>query len=64
MNTTKTAAGEMQVISEGKSAERGTTMFFGVLPCGRFCVSSRFQWEVRTKSREKAERVFKELCNA
>ncbi len=59
---TKTAAGLVSVISSAKSAVRNTTMFFGTLEDGRFVVTSRFQWEVRTKDRAKAESVFRDLC--
>jgi len=59
---TKTAAGEITVINSARSEVRNTTMFFGTLPDGRFVVTSRFQWEVRTKDRVKAESVFSSLC--
>lgn len=61
---TKTAAGEISVISSAPSVVRNTTMFFGTLADGRYVVTSRFQWEVRTKDRSKAESVFNSLCGA
>lgn len=64
MTTTKTAAGDIRVLAQAMSSVRGTTMFLGVLADGRFVVSSRFQYEVRTADRTKAERKFKELCGA
>lgn len=65
MSETKTAAGSIEVIQSAKSAVRGgTTVFLGVMTDGRFTVSSRFQYEIRTKDRAKAERKFAELCNA
>ena len=64
-NMTNTAAGPVEVISAAKSAVRGgTTMFFGSLRDGRFVVTSRFQYEIRTTDRAKAERKFEELCRA
>lgn len=63
--TTKTAAGEINVIQFAKSSARGgTTMFLGMLGDGRFVVTSRFQYEIRTRDRAKADRKFKELTNA
>lgn len=60
----KTAAGQITVISTGRAATRGNaTMFFGTLPDGRYVVTSRFQYELRTGDRAKAEQKFKELCN-
>jgi hypothetical protein len=62
---TKTAAGVIDVIEQAQSASRGgAMMFFGVLADGRFVVTSRFQYEIRTSDRAKAERKFKELCCA
>ena len=62
---TKTAAGMIEVLDSARSDVRGgTTMFFGVMADGRFVVTSRFQYEVRTKDRTKAERKFRELCHA
>lgn len=62
---TNTAAGPVAVISSAKSAVRGgTTLFFGSLEDGRFVVTSRFQYEIRTTDRAKAERKFEELCRA
>jgi len=59
----KTAAGLVDVINSGFSSVRGgTKMFFGTLGDGRYVVTSRFQYEVRTTDRAKAERKFKELC--
>lgn len=49
------------MIESAKSVARNTVLFFGVLADGRFVVSSRFQWEVRTKDRSKAESVFRSL---
>lgn len=60
--TTKTAAGEICVLKSAKSTIRNTTVFLGTLPDGRFVVSSRFQWEVRTSDRTKAEKVFASIC--
>ena len=61
----KTAAGEINVIDSAKSAVRGgTTMFIGTLGDGRFVVTSRFQYEIRTTDRVKADRKFKELTHA
>lgn len=61
----KTAAGEIEVISEGRSSLRGgTKIWLGRLSDGRFVVTSRFQYEVRTKSLTKAERKFQELRDA
>jgi hypothetical protein len=60
-----TAAGTISVISQGRAASRGnTTVWFGQMADGRFVVTSRFQWEVRTKDRSKAESVFLSLCGA
>ena len=62
---TKTAAGMIDVLGSARSEVRGgTTMFFGVMADGRFVVTSRFQYELRTKDRAKAERKFRELCHA
>lgn len=61
---TKTAAGMIQVEYKATSAARGgTTMFFGVLADGRFVVTSMWQYEIRTKNREKALAKFHELCS-
>jgi hypothetical protein len=61
---TKTAAGMIDVLDSARSEVRGgTTMFFGVMADGRFVVTSRFQYELRTKDRAKAERKFRELCH-
>lgn len=61
--TEKTAAGAVEVIERGRSAVRGgTTMFFGTLADGRFVVASRFQVELRSANRAKAESVFRSLC--
>ena len=60
---TKTAAGMIEVLSQARSEVRGgTTMFFGVMADGRFVVTSRFQYEIRTKDRAKAEKKFASLC--
>lgn len=62
---TKTAAGMIEVLDSGRSDVRGgTTMFLGVMADGRFVVTSRFQYEVRTKDRAKAESKFRDLCHA
>lgn len=60
----KTAAGNIQVINSAKCQSRGNTrVFFGILEDGRFVVSSRFEYYVRTTDRSKAESKFQELCN-
>lgn len=60
----KTAAGNVQVIDSAKCEERGNTrMFFGTLQDGRFVVSSRFEYYIRTADRSKAEKKFREMCN-
>jgi len=61
--TMNTAAGPIEVIRESRSPLRGnTTMWLGRLSDGRFVVTSRFQYEIRTKDRVRAERRFEELC--
>lgn len=59
-----TAAGIMtEVFASAKCESRGQTIvYFGVLADGRFSVASKFQWEIRTKDRRKAEAVFSKLC--
>jgi len=59
---TKTAAGFIDVLCEARSAIRNTTMYLGVMEDGRFVVTSRFQYEIRTTDRAKADRKFKEIC--
>lgn len=59
-----TAAGDIEVLKCGKSPVRGgTSVWLGVLPDGRFVVTSRFQYEIRTIDLSKAESKFKELCD-
>jgi hypothetical protein len=65
MDTQKTAAGNIQVITSEQCPSRGNTrVFFGTLDDGRFVVSSRFEYYVVTANRQKAERKFEELCRA
>ena len=60
----KTAAGEVQVIDSAKCPARGNTrVFFGTLADGRYVVSSRFEYYVKTSDRSKAEKKFREMCN-
>ena len=62
MATQRTAAGDIEVIEDGYSSTRGgARIWIGTMPDGRFVVTSRFQYEIRTKYREKAEKIFKEL---
>ena len=63
--TQLTAAGNIEVLKSGKSSVRGgTSLWLGTLSDGRFVVTSRFQYEIRTKDLAKAESKFKELCDA
>ncbi len=58
-----TAAGEIEVIAEGKSDVRGgTRVWLGKMIDGRYTVASRFQYEVRTRDRAKADAKFASLC--
>ncbi len=60
--TVQTAAGPIEAFSSFKSAVRGgTMMYFGILPDGRYVVASRWQVEIRTKKKEEAHRVFRNL---
>lgn len=60
---TNTAAGMISVIQSAQSAERGgTTLWLGTMADGRFVVTSRFQYEIRTKDLSKAQSVFNKLC--
>jgi hypothetical protein len=62
MNTQSTAAGTIEVLSKGLAPSRGnTTMFLGRLADGRFTVTSRFQYEIKTKSEQKARKAFEAL---
>jgi hypothetical protein len=65
MTTTKTAAGSIQVLSSARAINHGqATMFFGIMPDGRFVVTSRFEYYVRTNDRSKAEAMFASLVEA
>jgi hypothetical protein len=59
---TQTAAGMIAVEFQATCAARGgTTIFFGRMADGRFVVTSRWQYEIRTKFREKALAKFHSL---
>lgn len=61
----KTAAGNVSVINSAFSSVRGgTRLFLGTLEDGRYVVASRFQIEIRTSDKAKADSRFKELCDA
>ena len=65
MNTQMTAGGEIEVLAEGKSDARGgTRVWLGKMLDGRYMVASRFQYEVRTRDRAKAEAKFASLCGS
>jgi hypothetical protein len=53
------AAGMIEVLNETRAASRGNTrMWLGRLADGRFVVTSRFEYYIRTADRTKAEEKF------
>jgi len=64
MKTTQgTAAGPMVDVfaTDFAPTRGGARIWFGQLKDGRFAVASRFQWEILTKNRGQAAKVFRGL---
>ena len=60
----KTAAGVLvKCFAQQKSPEFNTRLFFGQLADGRFVVSSRFEYYVKTKDRKKAANLYNKLTS-
>lgn len=59
------AAGMIEVLAETRAASQGgTRMWLGRQADGRFVVTSRFEYYIRTKDRAKAEAKFASFCEA
>ena len=61
MNAVNTAAGVINAHKHGRSDVRQTTIWIGMRSDGKFVVASRWQYEIITSDRSKAERKFSEL---